>query len=70
MAGTAVLRIVVSRDSIKNATATSHGNRRLLEPEGWEAGIGAMTEIDRFMGNEEDAGHSFNLTTSASSSSF
>jgi hypothetical protein len=29
MAGTAVLRIVVSSDSIKNATATNHGKRRL-----------------------------------------
>jgi hypothetical protein len=31
MAGTAVFRIVVSSDSIKNATATSHGRSRLLE---------------------------------------
>src|SRR5579863_10712870 len=31
IAGTAVLRIVVSSDSIKNATATSHGSSRLLE---------------------------------------
>src|ERR1700688_3447017 len=29
--GTAVLRIVVSSDSIKNATAINHGTRRLLE---------------------------------------
>jgi hypothetical protein len=29
MAGTAVLRIVVSRDSMKKATATSHGKIRL-----------------------------------------
>ena len=29
--GTAVLRIVVSSDSIKNATAISHGSSRLLE---------------------------------------
>jgi hypothetical protein len=29
MAGTAVLRIVVSSDSMKNATATSHGKIRL-----------------------------------------
>src|SRR5580704_10677877 len=37
IAGTAVLRIVVSSDSIKNATAISHGSRRLLEPAsvGW-----------------------------------
>jgi hypothetical protein len=34
IAGTAVLRIVVSSDSIKNATATSHGKRRLETPEG------------------------------------
>jgi len=34
MAGTAVLRIVVSNDSMKNATATSHGKRRLLEAVG------------------------------------
>ena len=31
MAGTAVFRIVVSSDSMKNATATSHGNNRLLD---------------------------------------
>src|ERR1700728_1820032 len=30
IAGTAVFRIVVSSDSMKNATATSHGNSRLL----------------------------------------
>jgi hypothetical protein len=34
MAGTAVFRIVVSSDSIKNATATSHGKSRLLEADG------------------------------------
>jgi len=34
IAGTAVLRIVVSNDSMKNATATSHGKRRLLEAVG------------------------------------
>jgi hypothetical protein len=31
MAGTTVFRIVVSSDSIKNATATSHGKSRLPE---------------------------------------
>jgi hypothetical protein len=31
MAGTAVFKIVVSSDSMKNATATSHGNSRLLD---------------------------------------
>jgi len=30
IAGTAVLRIVVSNDSMKNATATSHGSNCLL----------------------------------------
>ncbi|HEY4051411.1 MAG TPA: hypothetical protein VGM27_31500, partial [Acidobacteriaceae bacterium] len=34
MAGTAVLRIVVSKDSMKNATATSQGSRRLVEADG------------------------------------
>ena len=29
--GTAVFRMVVSIDSIRNATATSHGSRRLTE---------------------------------------
>jgi len=29
MAGAAVLRIVVSNDSMKNPTATSHGSNRL-----------------------------------------
>ena len=31
MVGTAVFRIVVSSDSMKKATATSHGNSRLLD---------------------------------------
>ncbi len=31
MVGTAVLRMVVSSDSMKNATAISHGTSRLLE---------------------------------------
>src|SRR5271169_5544086 len=49
--GTAVLRIVVSSDSIKNATAISHGTRRLLEAasEGCEAGtpfgLGGLTFV-------------------------
>jgi hypothetical protein len=42
--GTAVFRIVVSRDSMKNATAISHGSSRLLESandgSGEEASIG------------------------------
>ncbi len=32
--GTAVLRMVVSSDSMKKATATSHGNSRLTASEG------------------------------------
>jgi len=40
MAGTAVLRIVVSNDSIKNATATSHGNNCLLDGSREEVGGG------------------------------
>ena len=32
--GTAVFMIVVSSDSMKNATATSHGRSRLLDAEG------------------------------------
>lgn len=31
IAGTAVFKIVVSSDSMKNAIATSHGNNRLLD---------------------------------------
>jgi hypothetical protein len=34
MVGTAVFRIVVSSDSIKKATATSHGRSRLAAAEG------------------------------------
>jgi hypothetical protein len=34
MAGTAVLRIVVSSDSVKKATATSHGKRRFDPSDG------------------------------------
>jgi hypothetical protein len=36
MAGTAVLRIVVSSDSMKKATATSHGKIRLAASDGAE----------------------------------
>jgi hypothetical protein len=45
MAGTAVFKIVVSSDSIKNATATSQGKRRLLEAEGKEEGVGTLVEV-------------------------
>ena len=46
MPGTAVFRIVVSSDSMKNATATSHGNSRLLEFSGEDEdeGEGALLE--------------------------
>src|ERR1700735_2496090 len=40
MAGTPVLRIVVSNASMKNATAISHGRRRLLESDR----VGGKTE--------------------------
>ena len=40
MAGTAVFRIVVSSDSMKNATATNHGRRRLLAAAGWGEATG------------------------------
>ncbi len=33
--GTAVFRMVVSSDSMKKATATSHGSSRLAASEGW-----------------------------------
>src|ERR1035438_8306866 len=42
MAGTAVLRIVVSSDSMKKATATSHGKRRLEVSEGTHEDGGAL----------------------------
>src|ERR1017187_5501149 len=41
MAGTAVFRIVVSNDSIKNATATSHGNNCLPDVCDEGAGVGS-----------------------------
>jgi hypothetical protein len=39
IAGTAVFRMVVSNDSIKNATATSHGSNRMLEVRGERGGM-------------------------------
>src|ERR1700761_6912228 len=50
MAGTAVFRIVVSSDSIKKATATSHGKRRLLATEGWENCDEWGSGTDEFIG--------------------
>jgi hypothetical protein len=49
--GTPVFRIVVSSDSMKNATAMSHGSNRLLEPasesceEGSSIGLGGLTFV-------------------------
>ena len=37
--GTAVLRIVVSNDSMKNATATNHGKSCLREADGRPDGV-------------------------------
>jgi hypothetical protein len=45
MAGTAVFRIVVSSDSLKNATATSQGKSRLLEADGGGKKEGALVEL-------------------------
>jgi|SRR5580658_2157276 hypothetical protein len=47
--GTAVLRIVVSKDSIKNATATSHGRSRLEVFEGADEDGGAISGPVRFI---------------------
>jgi hypothetical protein len=51
MAGTAVLRIVVSSDSMKNATATSHGSSRWLATEWPGEGAGVFVEPDEFIGS-------------------
>ena len=42
MAGTAVLRIVVSSDCMKKATATSHGRRRWTD---WSGGPVVVTMV-------------------------
>src|SRR5271156_2992679 len=49
MAGTAVLRIVVSSDSMKNATATNHGRRRLLAAAGWGVRGTALEVLSEFI---------------------
>ena len=54
IAGTAVFRIVVSSDSMKNATATSHGSSRLGEsPPGAGRALGASRDhcVDRLLFN-------------------
>lgn len=52
MAGTAVFRMVVSSDSMKNATATSHGRRRLLEAEGVDGIGGGLVALTGLMAME------------------
>jgi hypothetical protein len=49
MVGTAVLRIVVSSDSMKKATATSHGRRRLETGDGSDKGGRTTCEDHEFM---------------------
>jgi hypothetical protein len=51
-AGTAVLRIVVSSDSMKNANATSHGRRRLAAFDGSDEEDGLITGVDGLMGED------------------
>jgi hypothetical protein len=60
MAGTAVLRIVVSSDSMKNATATSQGNSRLLEAVGADGTEGDLPELVNLdgLGGMESSNHS------------
>src|SRR5439155_12922397 len=45
MAGTAVFRIVVSSDSMKKATATSHGNNRFTDSPGAVGGTETALEL-------------------------
>jgi hypothetical protein len=52
IAGTAVLRIVVSSDSMKNATATSHGSSRLAAFDGSDVEDGLITGSDELMGRD------------------
>ena len=50
IAGTAVLRIVVSSDSIKNATATSHGSKRFVSKDlGETMGLGSAIHTAYFI---------------------
>lgn len=55
MVGTPVFRIVVSRDSMKNATAISQGNRRLLDS-AREAGTEPLFVGPGFRGLDELGG--------------
>lgn len=52
IAGTAVFRIVVSRDSMKNATATSHGRSRLLEADGPDGIDGELVGLMEYVAME------------------
>jgi hypothetical protein len=47
-----VFRIVVSSDSMKNATATSQGRSRLLEAEGPDGMGGELVESTEFVAME------------------
>jgi hypothetical protein len=49
MAGTAVLRMVVSSDSMKKATATSHGSKRKAASEGTGASAAVLEVGDELM---------------------
>ena len=63
MAGTAVFRIVVSNDSIKNATATSHGSNRLPElgDERAAVGLGMAAKRSRASVLPQSAEHMFDI---------
>ena len=52
IAGTAVFRIVVSNDSMKNATATSQGRSRLLEADCPDGIDGEVLELIGLMAME------------------
>jgi hypothetical protein len=54
MAGTAVFRMVVSSDSMKNATATSQGSRRKAASEGTGACIASLELGDELMDLERE----------------
>ena len=54
IAGTAVFRMVVSSDSIKNATATNHGSSRLLEADGSAGMGGEVVELIELMAMESN----------------
>jgi hypothetical protein len=51
IAGTAVFKIVVSNDSMKNATATSHGSNVLLVVRTGETEVGFGMAAQRYVLN-------------------